>query len=73
MPEAPPKILVVDDEEWMRDACGQILEPEGFEVVTADDGQTGLMLARRLSPDLILITQLMHAPTPHAIFASIET
>ena len=50
-----PKVLVVDDEEWMRDACGQILEPEGFDVVTADDGETGLELARRLSPDLILI------------------
>jgi len=57
---APPgrptaKVLVVDDEEWMRDACGQILQPEGFEVMTADDGQMGLDLARRHSPDLILV------------------
>jgi len=57
---APPgrptaKVLVVDDEEWMRDACGQILRPEGFEVMTADDGQMGLDLARRHSPDLILV------------------
>jgi signal transduction histidine kinase len=51
---SPAKILVVDDEEWMRDACGQILQPEGFEVMTAADGQTGLELARRHSPDLIL-------------------
>jgi len=50
-----PKVLVVDDEEWMRDACGQILQPEGFEVMTADDGQTGLDLARQHSPDLILV------------------
>ena len=51
----PPKVLVVDDEEWMRDACGQILQPEGFEVMTAADGQTGLELAKRHSPDLILV------------------
>jgi signal transduction histidine kinase len=49
------KVLVVDDEEWMRDAVGQILRPEGFEVVTAADGQTGLELAKRHLPDLILV------------------
>jgi len=51
---SPAKVLVVDDEEWMRDACEQILQPEGFEVITAADGPTGLELARRRSPDLIL-------------------
>jgi signal transduction histidine kinase len=44
----------VDDEEWMRDACEQILQPEGLEVMTAADGQTGLDMARRHAPDLIL-------------------
>ena len=48
------KVLVVDDEEWMRDACEQILQPEGLEVMTAADGQAGLEMARRHSPDLIL-------------------
>jgi len=48
------KALVVDDEEWMRDACEQILQPEGVEVITAADGQTGLEMARRHAPDLIL-------------------
>jgi signal transduction histidine kinase len=53
-PRPSPRVLVVDDEEWMRDACGQILQPEGFEVVTAADGQTGLEFARRHAPDVIL-------------------
>ncbi|MBI4863611.1 MAG: response regulator [Candidatus Riflebacteria bacterium] len=48
-------MLVVDDEEWMRDACTQILEPQGFEVVTAADGQAGLQLAGQCSPDLVLL------------------
>ena len=48
-------MLVVDDEEWMRDACTQILQREGFEVVTAGDGQTGLKLAGGRPPDLVLI------------------
>ncbi len=46
------RVLVVDDEEWMRDAVGQILQPEGFEVITASDGPSGLELAKRHSPDL---------------------
>ena len=48
-------MLVVDDEEWMRDACTQILQREGLEVLTAADGQTGLELARSRGPDLVLI------------------
>jgi len=54
-PGEPRKVLVVDDEEWMRDACTQILQAEGLEVITAADGQTGLELARRRTPDLILV------------------
>jgi signal transduction histidine kinase len=50
-----PCVLVVDDEEWMRDACAEILQPEGFEVITAADGPTGLELMRRAAPDLILV------------------
>lgn len=53
--EPPPRVLVVDDEEWMRDACTQVLQREGVEVVTASDGQTGLALAGRDTPDLALI------------------
>jgi signal transduction histidine kinase len=53
--ERSQKALVVDDEEWMRDACVEILQPEGFEVMTAADGPTGLELMRRHSPDLMLV------------------
>jgi signal transduction histidine kinase len=53
--ESPPLVLVVDDEEWMRDACTQILQGEGMCVLTASDGQTGLSLAGRQAPDLLLV------------------
>jgi signal transduction histidine kinase len=66
----PPKILVVDDEEWMRDACGQILRPEGFEVMTASDGKVGLDLARRHAPDLILVDLKMPGMDGIAFLAS---
>jgi len=38
------RILVVDDELGMREGCRKILEAEGYEVETAEDGLTGLGL-----------------------------
>ncbi|MEM7587042.1 MAG: response regulator [Acidobacteriota bacterium] len=40
------KVLVVDDEELMREVSCNILEDRGFEVLTAVDGQHGLELYR---------------------------
>ncbi|MBN1770935.1 MAG: HAMP domain-containing histidine kinase [Deltaproteobacteria bacterium] len=54
----PPKvetILVVDDEEWMRDACGVILGKEGFRVAVAPDAKTGLEQFATRRPDLVLV------------------
>jgi signal transduction histidine kinase len=68
----PPKVLVVDDEEWMRDACGQILNQEGFEVTTADDGQTGLELASHGAPDLILVDLKMPGMDGIAYLGSVK-
>lgn len=48
-------ILVIDDEEAMRDSCTQILVKYGFRVETAPDGQTGLEKAASLKPDLALV------------------
>jgi len=71
--EGSPKILVVDDEEWMRDACVEILQPEGFEVMTAADGPTGLELIKRCSPDLILVDLKMPGMDGIAYLGSVKT
>jgi DNA-binding NtrC family response regulator len=39
-------ILVIDDEEAIRDACSQVLKKEGYSVKTAEDGIEGLRLFR---------------------------
>jgi len=70
--EPAPSVLVVDDEEWMRDACTQILQAEGFRVVTASDGQTGLQLAGRYAPDLVLIDLRMPGMDGMAYLASVK-
>jgi two-component system, sensor histidine kinase and response regulator len=50
-----PLILVVDDEESMRDSCAQIIAKLGCRVETAEDGATGLEKVRILKPDAVIV------------------
>ena len=53
------RVLVIDDEETVRDLMRRFLTREGLEVVTAKDGAEGLALARELRPALITLDVLM--------------
>jgi len=48
-------ILVIDDEEPIRDSCTQILTKEGFQTLTAEDGTIGLQKIKEIQPDLALV------------------
>ncbi len=48
-------ILVVDDDETVRDQMRRFLVREGCDVVTAKDGTEGLALARQVKPALITL------------------
>ncbi|MDR3578269.1 MAG: response regulator [Anaerolineaceae bacterium] len=57
---AHEKILVIDDSpEIVRFLKHYILRPMGYEVITANDGQTGLEMAIANSPDLIMLDMSM--------------
>jgi len=47
-------ILIVDDEEALREALGKILEDDGYRVVSAASGEQALEILRDHSVDLIL-------------------
>jgi two-component system, cell cycle response regulator DivK len=49
------KILLVEDNEMNRDMLSRRLQRRGYCVVTAEDGEKGLLLARSEAPDLILM------------------
>lgn len=49
------RILVIDDEEVICDACAQILSQEGHQVDTASGGMVGLEKFVRFAPDLIFV------------------
>ena len=48
------KILVIDDEEWLREMMLLALRQRSFEVIEAENGERGIELARKELPDLIL-------------------
>lgn len=48
-------ILVIDDEESMRDSCWQVLTKDGYRTETAADGNSGLQKIREIKPDLALV------------------
>ena len=50
-------IVVIDDDESLRDTIGVLLEQEGFRAVLAADGRTGYENAVFMKPDLILVDQ----------------
>jgi two-component system alkaline phosphatase synthesis response regulator PhoP len=49
------RILVIDDDENVRDTIAVMLEQEGFRVFCAADGAQGLDVALKQKPDLVLV------------------
>jgi DNA-binding response OmpR family regulator len=48
-------VLVIDDDQSLRDTLGIMLEREGFQPVLASDGRAGFQQAIALKPRLILV------------------
>ncbi len=52
-------VLIVDDDEAMRDLIEFVVKKEGFRIEKAGDGEDALQKARTLSPDLILLDLML--------------
>lgn len=48
------KILVIDDEEWLREMVQLALRQRGYDVLEAENGSVGIEKARKELPDLVL-------------------
>lgn len=53
------KILFVEDESAIQKTFGERLSSEGYEVISALDGEIGLRLAKIKKPDLILLDLIL--------------
>lgn len=54
-----PKVLLIDDDPQLRNILSRILNRNDFEAIIAEDGATGLRLAREEQPDLIILDIMM--------------
>ena len=53
------RILVMDDDELLREALRVVLQGAGYEVIEAPDGAAGLRLQREQAADLVLVDIFM--------------
>lgn len=55
----PKTILFIEDESALQKTFGEILKQEGYEMISALDGEVGLRLAKDKKPDLILLDLIL--------------
>ncbi len=53
------KVLLVEDDNNLRDIYEARMQAEGFEIVSAHDGEEGLIVAKNERPDLIISDVMM--------------
>jgi DNA-binding response OmpR family regulator len=53
------KILIVEDDPILQKTISNFLSLEGFEMVTASNGEEGISVAKKENPDLILLDVIL--------------
>jgi len=53
------KILVIDDDDLLRNNLKRLLQIKGFECVVADDGTSGFVMIQEEKPDLVICDVMM--------------
>lgn len=66
------KILVIEDEPEMRRNIVTLLRFQDFEPIAAENGRTGVELARREKPDLILCDVMMPELDGHGVLQALR-
>ncbi len=66
------KILVIEDEAPLRNNLAMMLRVEGYQVLSAENGQVGLDLARSDKPDLILSDVMMPVLDGHGVLRALR-
>jgi two-component system, sensor histidine kinase and response regulator len=66
------KILVIEDNRSIRESILHLLEAEGFQAITAADGQAGTQVAREHLPDLILCDVVMPGLDGYGVLSNLR-
>jgi two-component system phosphate regulon sensor histidine kinase PhoR len=68
-----PTILVIDDEERVREGCRKVLARDGYEVMIAESGEVGLQMIERQHYDIILLDLMMPSLSGFDVLAHVKT
>ncbi|WP_017720851.1 hybrid sensor histidine kinase/response regulator [Kamptonema formosum] len=66
------KILVIEDEQAIRENILELLDAEEFEAVGAENGKIGIQLAAQTLPDLILCDVMMPEIDGHGVLTQLR-
>src|SRR5262245_2165730 len=66
------KILIIEDEPEMRRNLATLLRYHEYEPIVAENGRTGVALARREKPDLVLCDVMMPELDGHGVLQALQ-
>ena len=66
------RVMVVDDEEDLRNLVKMVMEKEGFEVESAEDGNDFLKKVDRFQPDIVILDVMMPGPSTKEILQKLR-
>ncbi|MDD4625008.1 MAG: response regulator [Candidatus Paceibacterota bacterium] len=67
------KILFIEDEEALQKTLSEVLTQEDFKVISSLDGETGLELAKKEKPDLVLLDLILPKMNGFDVLASLKS
>lgn len=59
MPDAKPKVLLIEDDQFMATLLSEALGKDGFDVALAEDGEDAVRRFPEVRPDLLLVDILL--------------
>jgi len=66
------KIIIIEDDRSLQNALVEVLEQEGFETVSAYDGEEGLAKTVAEKPDLVLLDIILPKKDGYEVLAEIK-
>ena len=65
-------VLVIEDNADIRENACEMLELEGYQVVSAPNGKVGIALAKQIIPDIILSDIMMPEANGYEVFNALK-
>lgn len=67
------RVLIVDDEDIIRDAARLSLKDEGYDIYEASNGKEALEMARKVKPDIVILDLMMPDKWGYAVCEELKS